>query len=191
MMLKRALLRGIAVLIPLLFLGFTKPLGKTDKIFWDQMNTLNWGYFKVKPSDNAEHAAQSNIGISTSCSYNLNGAVISIRGSFNRSNSWVKDDCKNAYILNHEQRHFDITEIYARKFRKELGETPMTFKNFNATFTALYAKIVAEHNSYQDLYDNESNHSIDEAKQIAWDNRIDAELEALSEYAEPTVKVDF
>jgi len=34
----------------------------------------------------------------------------------------VVKSAKTDYLLNHEQRHFDIAEIFARKLRKELEE---------------------------------------------------------------------
>lgn len=33
--------------------------------------------------------------------------------------SWVRPDKKSDYILNHEQRHFDITFINATRFMQE------------------------------------------------------------------------
>ncbi len=183
--------RGMLMLLPLLLLGFSAPKEKAAKLFWDEVSNLDWNYFKTVAADEDTRAAQSNIGISTSCSYNLNGATVYIRGSFNRGNSWVKNDCKNDYILNHEQRHYDIAELFARKFRKALAESSCNYKSFNAKFNALYTKYVAEHNQFQDLYDEETKHSINGDMQTAWNNRIDNELAALENYALPEVKLVF
>jgi hypothetical protein len=75
--------------------------------------------------------------------------------------------------------------------RKELSELKLNVRNFNAKYTALYNKIVAEHNDYQDLYDNQSEHSIDVDEQNRWNNRIDAELAELSDYSDPEVIIPF
>ena len=38
-----------------------------------------------------------------------------------KSKSALKSESK--YALNHEQKHFDVAELYARKFRKKMSET--------------------------------------------------------------------
>lgn len=191
----RFLLRGILMLLPLLLLSFSYPYpttpAKQGKIFWDENSNLDWQLFQVKKLSQGNHAAQSNIGISTSCEYNNKGGKITVRATFNQSNSWVRHDCLTDYILNHEQRHFDISELFARKMRKELSEAKLNARNFNAKYTAIYNKIVAEHNDYQDLYDNQSEHSIDEDGQTRWNHRIDTELAELSKYADPDVVIPF
>lgn len=180
------------MLLPLALLSFTFPNPPKDgKIFWDESNSLNWNLFQVKKIAAGDNAAQSNIGIATSCEYNAKGGTITVRATFNRSNSWVRNDCLNGYILNHEQRHFDISELFARKLRKQLSETSMTARNFSSVYNNLYNSIVAEHNDYQDLYDAQSEHSIDEEEQTNWNNKIDAELAELQDYANPEVNVRF
>jgi hypothetical protein len=188
----RFLLRGLLMLLPLALLSFTNPTPpKEGKIFWDENNSLDWNLFLVKRTAVDNHAAQSNIGISSSCEYNNKGGKVTIRATFNRSNSWVRHDCITDYILNHEQRHFDISELFARRFRKELSEAKLTATNFNAKYKAIYNSIVAQHNDYQDLYDLQSEHSIDEEGQTQWNNKIDNELAELNDYAEPVVSIKF
>lgn len=193
---KQFLLRGMVAIIPLLFLGFTKPLSSTSyntsaqgKIFWDELNALTWSHFQVRHTAEDDHAAQSNIGISTSCQYSGKTASITIRATFNRQNSWVRNDCLNGYILEHEQRHFDISELFARQLRKEVSQARFTPKGFSKEYTNIYNSIISRHNDYQDMYDTQTNHSILKEEQMLWNKRIDAELAALAHYAQPTVNL--
>ncbi|UPT65312.1 MAG: DUF922 domain-containing protein [Sphingobacteriales bacterium JAD_PAG50586_3] len=178
------------MLLPLLLLSFSYPYptpAKQTKIFWDENNSLDWQLFQVRDLVAGNHAAQSNIGISTSCEYSQKGGKITVRATFNQANSWVRHDCITDHILNHEQRHFDISELFARKMRKQLTEANITPQNFKVKYNAIYNTIVAEHNAYQDLYDDQSEHSIDEEGQNRWNLLIDTQLDELSYYANPEV----
>ena len=46
--------------------------------------------------------------------------VFAVDCIFFKKYSWVKEDWRTPYVLNHEQIPFDITEIYARKLRMAL-----------------------------------------------------------------------
>src|SRR5688500_2401651 len=44
---------------------------------------------------------------------------ITVTTTFYRRNSWVKDEGRNKHVLQHEQLHFDIAELHARKLRRD------------------------------------------------------------------------
>lgn len=161
-----------------------------DKIFWDETSNLDWKKFKVRNVD-SDDAAMSHIAIMTNCNYTQTGATISVRAAFDIRKSWVQEDCRTDYILNHEQMHYNIVEIYARKMRKELASTKFTASNFKTKYLQIYNKIVAEHATYQELYDGESEHSIDKAEQMRWNQKIMDELVALAPYASNNTKIKF
>ena len=47
--------------------------------------------------------------------------IIILKAIFSKDSSWVlKNAVKDSELLQHEKLHFDITEIFARKCRKEL-----------------------------------------------------------------------
>jgi len=86
-------------------------------------------------------------------------------------------------LLSHEQLHFDICELYGRKFYKAVLELKEE-GNFNEySVEQLYAEMETEFDEYQDLYDDETDHSTNGEMQRYWDDYILSELERLSEYA--------
>lgn len=65
------------------------------------------------------------------CQYAI--VEIEISALFHRDESWMKKEGNNEYteyVLNHEQRHFDITEIHARIFKERLDNIFLN-KNFS------------------------------------------------------------
>jgi len=71
------------------------------------------------------------------------------------------------WILNHEQRHFDITEIVVRDMNKELSVTPKSLVDYTSN---KYWHIL---DSIQSLYDDQTAHSMDSTSQVFWNNKID------------------
>ncbi|WP_345160522.1 hypothetical protein [Pontibacter saemangeumensis] len=95
-----------------------------------------------------------------------------------KSSSWVKAPARNAYGLNHEQRHFDIVKLVAERFKKKLTPERLTLEDFNSIIQYEYIESFREMNRLQEQYDNETRHGLDEAAQASWNKRIDEELRA-------------
>jgi hypothetical protein len=111
---------------------------------------------------------------------------INITALFNPEKSWTlypnlehPDEA-----LNHEKRHFQICEIYARKFRQVVSKTRFSQKNFHEEIENIFKKITSEYRDEQSLYDKETIHSLDRQQQVIWNSKIDKELKALTEYSE-------
>jgi predicted secreted Zn-dependent protease len=52
-----------------------------------------------------------------------NGALeIRVEAEFYPNTSWVKQARRSVELLRHEQGHFDLTEVYARKMKKAIRE---------------------------------------------------------------------
>ena len=92
---------------------------------------------------------------------------------------------KTDYILAHEQAHFDITEIHARKLYEAIYHyelNPATFKNDIAD---IYNRIVKEKEEMQEAYDGETDHSRKRMLQYNWLEKIDkllADSEVFANY---------
>lgn len=171
--------------------SYTVKTVANTKLFWDEDSNLNWADFQNVRRSSDDDAAMSSIAIESRCVVEKNGAFIRVRASFDPTKSWVKYDCKTSYILNHEQMHYNIVEIYARKLRKAIAETEFNRKTFTKDFNILFDSIAAEHEAFQDRYDDETGHSILQARQNAWNDIIVNELESLEDYASPIVKLNF
>jgi hypothetical protein len=101
---------------------------------------------------------------------------------FIKSKSWVKEEAKTDYLLNHEQRHFDIAEAGAREFRKNLKAAHFTSENFQNEVQKITREIDEKYKKIQAEYDKETNHSRIEEKQKEWNSKIDSMLKNLEVY---------
>ncbi len=118
-------------------------------------------------------------------------ARITITARFHPEESWTKyphlKDEKDA--LKHEKGHLDITEIYARRIRKIVGDAQFSADNFKGELKQLFQKAAKDHSNEQIKYDRETHHSINREEQVKWDAWIEGQLEALAEYTIPEIEL--
>jgi predicted secreted Zn-dependent protease len=151
-------------------------------IEWSSSRKLTWQDFKGKPNPLSDNAALTNSTITADFGYSNKGLKHTIKCVFNKSLSWGR--IKNDYILNHEQGHFDLAEIHARLLHKALLAYTFNSKKVGEDVNRIYNDVMKEHVSAQSLYDSETNHSIDTARQMQWDKKIASQLEGLEKFRE-------
>jgi hypothetical protein len=155
----------------------------TDTILFKNNAALTWDDFKDRPKDNESTVANSAIGFKYNANIKTMGknVIINISTSsfFVRSKSWGKIDHKNAYILKHEQYHFNLARYGAELFKRNLLKEKMTHKNFNTKINKAYYDAWNVYLKLQQQYDKDSNHSINRAQQALWENKIDGLLGGL------------
>ena len=149
-----------------------------------QPNTiLTWNDFKGRPVAASEAAALTNAGFGVKLSFrrveNTSQLVINVNCTFSRKDSWVKPDNKTAYILNHEQKHFDIAYIHTVLFIQNLRKASFTNSNYAAVIEKVYNETATAMTKAQYQYDGETNHSRMETKQKEWDEKISGQLAAV------------
>ena len=110
-------------------------------------------------------------------------------GYFSSKESWVCSDQKTEDILKHEQGHFDLTEIYARMFRKQVMAATFTFKNLKDKYNKIHTEIISGWNKEQNLYDKETDHGIDSTKQHQWLKDIAKRLDELKAYSDTLISI--
>lgn len=85
--------------------------------------------------------------------------------------------------LDHEQIHFDIGELFARKIRKEFSELKKAgiqdIQKYNKLFRELHSKFKI----YNNIFDAETSFSADYVRHNEWRIRITKELLVLKDYA--------
>lgn len=151
------------------------------KIFWVQ-DGLTWNDFKARPVDDSTFDANTNAGLSFSWGLkNDNGKIeltYEVTSYFNPYLSWVKVDSDSDYLLKHEQIHFDITELHARKLRKKLAEVNQTslLKDPKKILNSIYQSVENERSSMQLEFDKESLHSQNKEGEARWRKFIRTEL---------------
>jgi predicted secreted Zn-dependent protease len=91
---------------------------------------------------------------------------------------------KNDWILKHEQGHFDIAEIFARKLNKGVGEYQFNKASFQIDLNAIYKSVVDAKEKFQQQYDDETDYSRNKPKQEEWFKKIESELQQNKSWAD-------
>lgn len=173
----------LVVGITALFWG-TNATTSTDVIYWTSDYKLTWDDFEGDPNYKHSYKDISAITVSGIVDYRgcEDGKIIyKIKSYFEKKNSWVKMAGRNDHTLEHEQVHFDITELYARKLRKELSERAFVcgqeseFENFVNNFLQGWQNL-------QEQYDIETGYSNKHQKQHEWIKKIKTDLDLLDTY---------
>lgn len=159
------------------------------EIYWTSDRKLNWEDFKgtPKPISNSNTAAQSycGFGFETNQVSILSKAKIFTKATFTCNLSWVKEDQKSRIdLLEHEQGHFDLCEVYARILRKKLIEKKLTAYNINTDANIIFKNIYAQYLDRQELYETETNYGLDRNKQIEWTKKIETEIKELGSFTQ-------
>ena len=97
-----------------------------DEISWCANRSLTWEDFKS--TDITGYGARTATGIPVRSVKMDSTFIIEARAIFVRDKSWVKDTSKQ--LLIHEQIHFDISELVARKLRQFFYHRIVTDKNY-------------------------------------------------------------
>jgi hypothetical protein len=167
----------------LFFLFSFQSKDPANEIAWSKDRPLTWKDFKgVQPKD-SKFAALTDWNISFTCSGENDSMKTEVVCFFGERESKVKQSAKkDSVLLKHEQYHFNLGEVYTRKFRKALGEARFSKRNAANESAKLYKQYFDECHDQQDLYDKETEHSIKTDKQKEWELKIDKELSELEKY---------
>ena len=150
-----------------------------ETIAWSPENILTWEDFKGKAPDNDRAAATTASGISYQFSTSGSSGEIEldylVSTFFYPNKSWYQPSLCDSLILSHEQLHFDISELYARKMRNRLASSSYT-ENVKAEVKQIYKEVLEELEAFQNLYDDQTNFSRDLEHQLIWNNKIEEAL---------------
>jgi len=163
----------------------------SDQIVWSADRPLTWEDFNGTPDQSVHLHAYTRVSMKSNFVSNTQtSAVLNVMGYFEKANSWVKKDQKTTSLLLHEQRHFDICDIYRRKLMKELeAHDNFNFSNFGQEAQGIFNRIFKAFQDEQARYDRETEHSKLKDRQEEWGVFIDAELKKLNKYAGHDVTV--
>jgi len=150
-------------------------------IDWKSDRKLTWKDFQASPVSNTDNAALTSSNINFQFGYGSSGFRYSITCRFDKSRSWVR--IKNDHILSHEQGHFDIAEIHARKLKKALSEYKYNESTVSADINKIYQELMKQHHEMQILYDQQTDHSRNYPKQAEWAKKIEEALNDSVVYA--------
>ncbi|HET7897490.1 MAG TPA: DUF922 domain-containing protein [Flavisolibacter sp.] len=150
-------------------------LNEDDKtIPWTSSRKLAWDDFLCEPKKEGDAVASTSTSLGLSYQVRDNKLTFHITCDFSKEKSW--GSLKTAYILAHEQGHFDITEIHARKLYEALYNYELNPASFKTDIATIYNGIVQEKEAMQEAYDGQTDHSRKRSLQTDWLKKIDTLL---------------
>lgn len=151
---------------------------------------LTWSEFKGKPEAHDHlHGAVTYAGIAIEIDKvdfwgNMTFRAYAV---FDRNKSWTRKNMNDSKLLAHEQLHFDIAEVYARRLEKRLNDMQLKRKEAKLA-KRLHHKYNNEQLKVQALYDEETIHGLSEPVQARWQELVSEGLINLNEAIELTAK---
>lgn len=149
-------------------------------IEWNEFYKLSWDNFERKVSDDTFGDAGTAVKIIAKPYYVGKRIEYNVFPLFDRQKSWVFE--KDSDLLAHEQLHFDIAELYARKIRKKVAALQSQNNKDLSHYNNEINKLLTESNEIDLRYDMETLHGGITVKQSEWRNKINQELKALEAY---------
>lgn len=80
-------------------------------------------------------------------------------------------------LLDHEQLHFDITELFTRILKKQLSQAKITRNNFSNIVSPIVHRTVVQKDELQELYDKETEKGRNRILQAKWNKKTSELLE--------------
>ena len=155
---------------------------KDEKLIgWKGSRQLTWNEYKGNPDPDSDAAASTTTYLGIEYKMDEKGLTWKIQCRFSITRSWGRS--KTDFILKHEQGHFDVAEIFARKLHKKMSEYQFNKTTFKTDLKTIYDGITAEKEAFQNLYDSETDHSRKKEVQEEWLKKIMIMLNDLKDYS--------
>jgi hypothetical protein len=140
---------------------------------WSVSRPLTWSDFQGSPPGDGSEGAKSSYTLYSAWRCRGERFEFRVIAGFRPRESWVKaivlnDGRQRRTVLGHEQTHFDLAELHARKMRLAFGELAGPCQQTDADLSALARRLAQEEKAEQRRYDAETNHGLIAAKQAAW-----------------------
>ena len=152
-----------------------------ELIDWSSSRRLTWADYKAEPDKSSDAAAITTSYLGIQYNFSDGKITFNIVCKFSKNKSWGL--YKNAHILEHEQGHFDITEIFARKLNKETSEYKFDKKSYQKDLQKIYDDVMKAKEKLQTQYDSETDFSRNKDKQAEWLVKIAKMLADTEAYA--------
>ncbi len=99
---------------------------------------------------------------------------LTVIAKFYKDKSWTISQTED--LLAHEQLHFDIAELYARRIRKKFSELKNIKEKRFSVYALAYEHLWQECRQYQKTYDSETKNGILKEENVIWINKIKQEI---------------
>ena len=157
-----------------------KPAG----IAWAANRPLTWADFQGRPRYGEPEAALTSADLLSGAQCRDYVFSATVTPTFDPATSWVRDVQRaTPALLRHEQLHFDLAEVFARRLRQKLGAVKFDCEKLQPAFNRLTQTVYDQWSDEENRYDLDTNHGLNTAKQAAWDQKIQQQLAELQAFA--------
>jgi hypothetical protein len=157
-------------------------------LVWKEQVRLTWNDFKGPKNVDYFGRAQTSHKIEilpTNVMVDENNRIqgyenLTVEAHFYKYKSWSNTTSLN--VLKHEQLHFDIAELFARKIKRKFDELKVRNEANFEVYWGEYSKLWSKCRSYQIQYDSDTKHGNNKDRNVFWYNKIASELLDLKAY---------
>lgn len=146
-----------------------------NSLAWQEDRPLTWQDYRGRPDPANPAAAVTATTLQVGFDYRNGVVQYTIHSGFVPDRSWGRH--KDDWILAHEQGHFDLAEIFARRLFRAFQGYRFHPKTFRQDLNRIYERILKEKDETQEAYDRETDHSRNREQQEAWLKKISSWLE--------------
>lgn len=181
------LLLAAGLLAPPDALDGIRPPIQDDAIVWSADRQLTWDDFKGKPIRELDGARSAlNYRTAVGCrNQRLQVRILTVFLPAQSSVTYriISSGLASRVGLAHEQLHFDLAEVFARRVRRMYAELKSPCPRTDDALNALADPVFREAAETQNRYDDYTRFGESEARQLEWAKRIAADLAELEAWA--------
>jgi len=164
-------------------------IAKDTAIRWSARRPLTWADFQGRPPDRND-ATAAETAYSILHGFRCVGATFDsvVVAAFRPKESWVKlsmlrTAADNNRALRHEQAHFDVAEIHARRIRRYYAELSAPCRLSTNDLADAAKRMERDQKAAQEQYDEETDHGRNAPQQARWEKTVATDLAALARFA--------
>jgi uncharacterized protein DUF922 len=159
-----------------------------DVVLWTAARRLSWSDFLGVPQMGADATAVTSVVLRYTAECDSNAFSYRVEAAFVPRQSWVKPAVlmlgpASRRTLQHEQTHFDLAEVDARRIRQALSRLTNPCGMTSEQRNAIAARLIEENGEVQQRYDRETAHGLDRERQTEWETTVSRQLASLGRYA--------
>ena len=159
-------------------------LAADSAVPWSATRRLAWSDFRGQPPPPESGPEVAKTAYALFYAWKCRGEAFDFRviAAFRPRQSWVKalaltDTLLRRSALRHEQTHFDLAEVHARRMRRYFAGLAGACRKADRELTQLASRLVSDEKAEQQRYDVETNHGLRSDNQAAWNAEVARQLQ--------------
>jgi hypothetical protein len=157
-------------------------------IVWSAERSLTWEDFRgVPPPAPGEEGARTRYSLFYGARCVGKRFEFRVLAAVLPRESWVvpkvlADPALSVRSLRHEQTHFDLSEVHARRMRRYFTELATPCARTETELNALSQRLARDESAAQQRYDDETNYGRNPARQTEWNAEAARQIQSLKAY---------